>query len=353
MGDPRSQRPRRTVSAAHVARLAGVSPAAVSYVMNGVGGVSEETRRHILSIAQEVGYRPKPTGKRSPQRNRVIGLIMPNIVNPMYPRWAQGIITAASKTGHDVFVAISQDDPGLLHQTTKALVARNVDGVIIIAAHREDATALRTLRTAHIPYVQLSRKSDHVAADFVGIDDSGAADLMMRHMLDHGRTDIATVVGPRFSSASASREAGYLSAAERAGVRIPPEWRISTKINNVGGRMAAEELFSRRMSPLAILCGSDELAIGVMEYAVRRGIQIPQDISIAGFDGLPHSRSALINLTTIIQPQDDMAVAAFEILRDRLDDNRSHFRTAIFPHRLYVGGTCGCPEDEWGLADGS
>ncbi len=354
MGETASSRVRRmSVSAASVARAAGVSPAAVSYVMNGRRGVSPETRRHVLSVARELGYRPKSTPKRIPQRNRVIGLIMPNIINPMYPRWAQGIISAASENDYDVFVAMSQDDPLFLDQTAKALIARNVDSVIIMAAHREDATALRRLRNAHIPYVQLSRKSDHLTADYVGIDDREAAGIMMTHMLAHGHTNVATVVGPRFSSASSNREAGYLNAARNAGIKIPPDWRVSTKINNLGGRMAAERIFSSSMAPSVVVCGSDELAIGVMEYAAHRGIRVPRDIVVAGFDGLPHSRSALINLTTVIQPAEVMAEKAFAMVRDRLDGNRYASESVLFPYKLHIGATCGCPESKWGTVEDS
>src|SRR6188472_561796 len=99
-----ADRPTPQVSAAAVARAAGVSSAAVSYVLNGKGGVSPETRRHIIHVANELGFRPrKPSQSTDPQRTRVIGLILPNIINPMFPRWAQGVITAAAESGYEVF----------------------------------------------------------------------------------------------------------------------------------------------------------------------------------------------------------------------------------------------------------
>jgi LacI family transcriptional regulator len=110
-------------------------------------------------------------------------LILPNIINPMFSRWAQGIITAAAESGYEVFVATTQDDPETLAQVTATLANRNVDGVILAAALREDATTLRTLRTARIPYVRLSRRADFLQGDFVGIDDDAAASLLMEHMI--------------------------------------------------------------------------------------------------------------------------------------------------------------------------
>jgi LacI family transcriptional regulator len=339
---PNSQRHVK-VSAAAVARAAGVSPATVSYVMNGRQGVSADTRRQIIRIASELGYRPSGHGRLpGPLLTRVVGLILPNIINPMFPRWAQGIITAAAESGYEVFVATTQDDPQTLAQVTETLANRNVDGVILAAALREDATALRTLRAARIPYVCLSRRADFLQGDFVGIDDDAAASLLMEHMISHGFTEIATVIGPRFSTASLAREQAFVRTAAAAGVTISGERKISTRVNNEGGRMAAERLFSSGQAPRAVVCGSDELAIGVMEYALARGLRIPEDVAVAGCDGLPHSRSGLINLTSIVQPQQEMANEAFAMLLRRIQSPSNTYSSLICRHHLHIGRTCGC-----------
>lgn len=334
---------RSPVSAAAVARAAGVSPATVSYVLNGKAGVSIETRRHIIGVANELGFRPRKSSSSSdPLRTRVVGLILPNIINPMFPRWAQGIITAAAESGYEVFVATTQDDPETLAQVTATLANRNVDGVILAAALREDATALRTLRAARIPYVCLSRRADYLQGDFVGIDDYSAASLLMEHMLSHGFTEIATVIGPRFSTASLAREQAFVRTAAAAGITISGEWKISTRVNNEGGRLAAERLFSSPRPPRAVVCGSDELAIGVMEYALAQGLRIPENVAVAGCDGLPHSRSGLINLTSIVQPQQEMAHEAFAMLLRRIESPSNTYSSLICSHHLHIGRTCGC-----------
>ena len=141
----------------------------------------------------------------------------------------------------------------------------------------------------------------------------------MQHMLSHGFTEIATVIGPRFSTASLAREQAFVRTAAAAGITISGDRKISTRVNNEGGRLAAERLFSAGTPPQAVVCGSDELAIGVMEYALSRGLRIPDDVAVAGCDGLPHSRSGLINLTSIVQPQQEMANEAFAMLLKRID----------------------------------
>lgn len=335
---------RSTCSAAAVARAAGVSTATVSYVMNGKPGVSPGLRRRILSLAQEMGHRPRVGADLpGPQRNRVIGLVVPNMINPMFSRWAHGVVEHAEESGHEVFLATSKDDPDRLARTVRALVARRVDGLILTAVPREDVGALSFLRTVRVPYVQLSRKSDFVPGDFVGVDDTAGAHQVMEHVLDHGHTRVATVVGPRFSSASAARERGFLAAASARDAPVPPHWRISTPLDNLGGRRAADALLQGGELPDAVVCGSDEVAIGVMEYLLKHGVSTPEDVAVTGFDGLPHSRSELIGMTTIVQPQAEMARHAFDLLQQRLSAPGSPYQSIILPHEWWEGRSCGCP----------
>lgn len=334
------------VSAAAVARACGVSPATVSYVMNGRPGVSAETRRHVVKIANELGFRPAGHGNLpDPLLTRVVGLILPNIVNQMYTGWAQHVITATAAEGFEVFVATTQDDPESLAQIASTLAARNVDGVIIAAALREDSRALRTLRQKRIPYVYLSRRSEHSPGDFVGIDDDAAASALMSHILGHGYTEIATVIGPRFSTASLAREQAFVRTAAASGISISGDRKISTRLNSDGGLVAAEKLLSSAAPPRAIVCGSDEIAIGVMEHALSLGLRIPEDLAVAAGDGLPHSRSRLIGLTTIVQPVKKMAELAFDLLLDQITTPRSTYAHEVCGHRLHLGTSCGCRPD--------
>lgn len=336
--------PKRTakVSAAAVARACGVSPATVSYVMNGRPGVSVETRREVLKTATELGFRPTGAGDLA-TLTRVVGLILPNIVNQMYTGWAEHIITVTAAEGFEVFVATTQDDAESLAQVASTFAARNVDGVIIAAALREDSRALRTLRQKRIPYVYLSRRSEHIPGDFVGIDDDAAASQLMAHVLSHGYSEIATVIGPRFSTASLAREQAFVRTAAASGVIISGDRKISTRLNSHGGLVAAEKLLGSADPPQAIVCGSDEIAIGVMEHALSLGLRIPADVAVVGSDGLPHSRSRLIGMTTIVQPVKKMAERAFELLLNQITSPRTTYAHAVCAHRIHLGTSCGCP----------
>lgn len=330
-------------SAATIARQLGVSAATVSYALNGKTGVSESTRRKVLKLANEAGLRPRAPGT-DPALSRVIALLVPNLTNPMFTHWAQEILTVAAGEGYDVLVVSTDDDPDRLEAAARMLVGRSIDGAILLAARRKDPEALTILREARIPFTYLARRSELVFADFVGVDDYAASKELARHVIAHGPVHPATVIGPRFSTASAQREEGFVDAFARAGIQIPGERRIATDLSREGGRRAGEHLLSLPQRPDAVLGGSDEISIGILEVFAEAGLVAGRDLIVTGFDGFDHATSPLIGLTTVVQPRRQMALEACRQLFDRVRTASGHeHRTAIVPHLLHIGRSCGCP----------
>lgn len=333
-----------SVSAAMIARELDVSTATVSYALNGKPGVSDTTRRRVLKLANERGLHLKATDARSSAMTRVIALIVPNLTNPMFPYWSHQILEIATDEGFEVLVVATGDDPARLEAAARTLVNRNIDGAIVLASHREDATALMILREERIPFTFLSRRSEYVSADFVGVDDYSASWQLTQHVLSHHPQRPATVIGPRFSTASAQREKGFVDAFEKARLPVPGERRIATDLSREGGHRSAQHLMALPEQPDAIMCGSDEISLGVMEAFAEAGIEAGPDLIVTGFDGLRHTISPLIDLTTVIQPCREMATAAARQLLRRLSaTTHDEHRTVIAPHTLHIGRTCGCP----------
>lgn len=334
-------RPKDRVSAAQLARAAGVSAATVSYVLNRRPGVSEATRQHVLSTAAQIGFALRQTNPRN-DHQRILGLVLSNIANPFYPELSVGFSEAAQQRGYDVFLSHTHDDLESLTRAIEAMLDRNVEGVALAIARSDNASAVRRLRQARVPLVQLSRKFRHVEADFVGIDDHGAAAAIMRHALGHQRWPIATVIGPRTSSASMSREEGFVSEAHRAGVTIPGALRISVPLSMQSGRDAAQVLLSSSNPPRFILCGADILALGVMSQALDMGLRVPEDVAISGFDGIDIAATPMVGLTSIVQPRRDMAQRAADLLIDHIEHPEHPTDVVTLPHTVRIGTSCGC-----------
>ncbi|CKI53227.1 LacI family transcriptional regulator [Mycolicibacterium smegmatis] len=338
-----SRRQRSTrVSAADVARAVGVSPATVSYVMNGRAGVSEQTRARILEVAEALGHISSARADRlRSHQTRVIGLILTDIANPFYTEIAAGTIDAARARGYEVFLAHTQEDPQTLRSIVDTMIARQVDGVVITVLHPDDGEVIRSLRSARIPLVQLSRRIQRVDADFVGIDDRAAASEMMEHVVTHGYQDIVTVVGPRSSSASAAREEGFIRTAEAHGIRTVSSQRISTYLSERGGYEAVEQVLARKSLPRVIVCGSDVIALGAISALRERSLNVPDDVAVTGFDGL--YPGPLVELTTINQPRREMAEQSIELLTRRIEGAGGSYQSVLRAHQLRIGTTCGCP----------
>jgi LacI family transcriptional regulator len=334
-------RPKNRISAAQLARAAGVSAATVSYVLNRRPGVSEGTRQHVFAIAAEIGFSLEGMNPRG-DRQRILGLVPSNIANPFYPELSVGFSEAAQQRGYDVFLSHTHDDLESLTRSIEAMLDRNVEGVALAIARSDNASAVRRLRQARVPLVQLSRRFRHVEANFVGIDDQSSAAMMMRHALGHQRWPIATVIGPRTSSASSGREEGFVAEALRAGVTIPGALRISAPLSLQSGRDAAQTLLSSSNPPRFILCGADILALGVMSQALDMGLRVPEDVAISGFDGIDIAATPMVGLTGIVQPRRDMAQSAADLLIDHIEHPERPADTITLPHSVRIGTSCGC-----------
>lgn len=335
------------VSAADVARRAGVSQAAVSYVMNGRAGVSVETRERIVAIAQELNFRPKQLAATLRNgRSHTFGLVLAHMANPFYPELSVGVTDAARAGGYQVFLARTRDDEESLSEAIRAMVDHSVDGIVLTVARSDNADALRQLRIARTPFVQLSRFFPQAGGDFVGIDDRAAAMEIMHHALSHKPGSVATIVGPRCSSASAAREQGFVAEADRQGLSIPGTWRVSVDLTEDGGRRAARHLLRLSQKPRMIVCGSDAIAIGVLEEAFLHGLRVPHDVAVTGFDGISIAISPLVDLTTIIQPFRLMAQRAVEQLIQSIENPNSSNERQVIAHSLRLGSSCGCPRKD-------
>jgi len=317
-----------------------VSPAAVSYALHGLPGVSDGTRERILRAAADCGLQlllEQGVGRRP-----VLGLALADLGNPFYSELAVSVTDAARAEGFEVFMSNTHDDQEAFETSVSAMVEHRVDGVLMTTMDSHNAAVCRTLRVAHIPFVQLSRRMEGIEADFVGIDDFTAGQEMMNHVLAHGYRRVSLVGGLATSSASRSRAAGFRSALFAAGVELPRLWNMTGGLNEADGVRAAEHLLAQPLLPDAIVCGTDAIALGVLTVLSARGIHVPRDVAVTGFDGLTSSRTTLVNLTTVIQPRQSMAAEAIRLVMQQQLVPSAPPQSVQCLHRLYIGRTCGC-----------
>ncbi|MFC4022016.1 LacI family DNA-binding transcriptional regulator [Micromonospora sp. GCM10011542] len=324
-----------------IARLAGVSVATVSRVSNGTGQVSEEMRRRVLEAIEKHGYRPDHLGRAlAAGRHGALGLVFPGLSGPYFTELIQGFESEAVPSRASVHILCthlrSDSDQQVLE------MGRRVDGVAVIGGTISELALLRLAET--VPVVVVAGTGPGVVPS-VRADNAGSMSALTRHLLvDHELTDLVFVGNPEGSPDVSERWVAFLAAHRSAGV-TPPAAPIAVSMQQADGVLAAEQLLrDHDARPGGVVCANDEIALGVLVGALGRGLRVPQDVVITGFDDAPVA--ALVNpaLTTVRQPVRELAAEAARLILTAVDDpERAASRDVVLPTELVLRRSCGCP----------
>ncbi|MGN6100574.1 MAG: LacI family DNA-binding transcriptional regulator [Devosia sp.] len=319
-----------------VARLAGVSQAAVSMVLSGgsAAALSAETLERINSAARELGYAPNRFAQAlRTSRTMTIACIVPDITNPFYPTLMRGIQSVTDGLGYDVIAVNTDGQPERERHFLEWSRQGRVDGVIGVFFTLR-ARDFEPLVSAGVPVVRIEsskKKGGPIPIDDIFVDSYAAAFEVTKYLISHGHRRISMIAGR--GGPQAVRVEGYKTAvAEAGGV---PHIVIDDEFNETGGMRAAVAVLESGYAPTAIFAANDLMAIGVMQALRERGLDIPRDIAVAGFDDISAARLVTPSLTTVAQHQGDMGVRAAQILMERLRGSKPGAGTALeMPFRL-------------------
>ncbi|OCP00017.1 MULTISPECIES: substrate-binding domain-containing protein [unclassified Ensifer] len=322
------------VTLQQIAFHAGCSLATVSRVLNGEGPVSDEMVRRVRRAAAELGYRPTPAAGRTAARNQpVVGVLVPSVTNPVFAASLGGIQHRMQAANHGVLIAQSNYDPALEARAVRSLLEQRPTGLILTLC---DARTSEALSAALPPTVLLNNRPVPRFAAAVTVDNYRAGFDLTRHMLDHGHRRILVVSGHfRSSDRARLRYDGYSAAMQEAGFQ-PMEAVEIPFVDGYENLDLATVIVHHR--PTAIIASNDLLALGVIAALRSEGLAVPDDVSVAGFDGIALGRLMTPTLTTISMPDGDMGVAAAALLLD-MAENASGCRHLTLESRLYPGGT--------------
>lgn len=317
-----------------IAFHAGCSLATVSRVLKGGGPVSDEMVRRVRRAAAELGYRQAPTAGRAGNRNQpVVGVLVPSVTNPVFAASLAGIQHRMQAASHGVLIAQSNYDPALEARAVRSLLEQRPTGLILTLC---DARTSEALSAALPPTVLLNNRPVARFAAAVTVDNYRAGFELTRHILAHGHRRILVVSGHFDSSDRARlRYEGYSAAMQEAGVQ-PAE---AVEIPFVDGYEHLElGTVIAHHRPTAVIASNDLLALGVIAALRREGLTVPDDVSVAGFDGIAIGRLMTPSLTTMVMPDGDMGLAAAALLLD-MAENASGCRHLSLDCRLYTGET--------------
>lgn len=317
-----------------VARLANVSIATVSRVLNNSKPVNPDTRRRVEAAVAQLGYRTNAAGRSlAMAQSHLLMVLVPDFANPFYAQIVQGVESVTRAAGYKLVLTDASEDEAPQAIALDALYNRLADGVINLAHLDEDAATLGELQ--QLPWVNCSEFLPDSGLPYVSIDHRQAAIDAVQYLLNRGHRRIALISADETYRWARLRHEGYELAMQRAGLAGDPDLvRTAASTDYEAGSQALGGLLALLEPPSAVFAVSDTLAIGAIKALRRAGRRVPDDVAVVGFDDLPLSAVFEPALTTIGQPMRELGATAAEILLARLRNERLPSR--ILTHRLVV-----------------
>ena len=333
-----------TARLSDIAAQAGVSEATVSRVFNGKTGVSATTRQAVLAALDVLGYdRPVRLRQRSAG---LVGLITPELNNPIFPALAQVIEQVLTRHGYTPLLCTQTPGGSTEDELVDMLVDRGVTGIVFVSGLHADTTAdmerYARLAARGVPFVLINGYSELISAPFISPDDRLAMRMAVQHLVELGHERIGLALGQRRFVPVLRKLEGFASACAELLGQSPEQSseRVQHTLFSVeGGHAAAAALLDQGCT--AVVCGSDLMAFGVIRAVRQRGLSVPGDVSVVGFDDSPLIAFADPPLTTIRQPVEAMGAAAVDALLEEINGNAMHRAEFVFQPELVVRGSTG------------
>jgi DNA-binding LacI/PurR family transcriptional regulator len=304
-----------------VAEHAGVSIKTVSNVVRGAKHVSEDTRQRVLRSIAELGYQPHSSARHlRTGRSGILALAVPDLTAPYFAELAAAVIAAAKTRSYTVLIEDTGGDPEEEQRIACGLGASLIDGVLLSPLRLDQASL--AARPRRVPLVLLGERDYHLSVDHVLIDNVSAAREATAHLLALGRRRVA-VLGAQRGAASATahqRVRGYQEALYAAGVPYDPSLTAEVaEYRLADGAAAMHALLDLPEPPDAVFCCNDMLALGAVRAAAHRGLRVPEDLAVVGFDDVELARYSVPSLTTVAPDKAELAGLAVETLLRRVD----------------------------------
>jgi LacI family transcriptional regulator len=326
-----------------IAELAGVSIATVSRVMNGRGDVSDETRDLVSKVIRENGYTANRSARGlSAGRSGLVGVLVPLV----YPAYFSGILAGAAEALAELDLQIVLSPTGGEHDREVSVLDRLhgvTDGALMILPEESSEELVRLLDGGYRfvvldPLMPLDQRIPSVSAAH-----TSGANQAMRHLLELGHRRIAQITGPRGWLATEDRRRGYSAALASAGILPDPALEVESIPEIPPGREAAERLLDVPEPPTAIFAFNDNIAIGAIQAARARGLNVPEDLSVVGFDDIEGATIVTPALTTVRQPLAEMGRTGVSLLNRLLERQRFETLHVELATRLVVRDSTGPP----------
>ena len=317
-GTPKRTGGRRTNAPTmrDIAEATGVSQSTVSRVLSGTPTavpIAESTRKRVMETARRLGYRPNPLarGLRGAP-TMLLGVIVRDVTDPFFGGAIEAASLEANRRGYNVVLGHAHRSADEAQALTSILEARHCDAILVLGDLRDRTGLVEDLKDCRIPVVAVWHGSRESGIPTVSVDNRSGIAAIVDHLVDLGHERIA-FAGPKRLGDITEREEAFVASLHGHGLDTPAHYRVETANTYDGGEDAFERLMALAEPPTAVVAPTDVIAIGMLHGALRRGLEVPGDVSITGFDDIPVAEFSVPGLTTVRMPTAAMIGAAVDL----------------------------------------
>jgi len=328
-----------------IARLANVSIATVSRTINRVSTVNPKMAKRVWDVIEKLDFVPNTQARALVSgRSKIFGLVVSEITNPFFPELIQGFEDIAVENGYEILVSSTNHDPKRMSHCIRRMLERKVEGVAIMTFGIEEPL-LDQLAKRKVPLVFIDIGPDRPGVSVLKVDYHHGIRRAVQHLAALGHRQIAFVSGPMRLHSAQSRLAAFSKSMQECGISPEANQIVEGDHTLEGGVAAMEKLLLLDPMPTAVVCSNDMTAIGVLHKLYRKGLRVPDDISVIGFDDIHIAEVMMPPLTTVQMSRLDIAKAAFGALRSQVESpEQSHGKREFdIPTELIVRESTGFP----------
>ncbi|MEH0370253.1 LacI family DNA-binding transcriptional regulator [Vibrio mimicus] len=316
-----------------VCKLAGVSKATVSRVLNETGQVKTQTREAVLAAMQQLGYQPNSLAQAlATNTTNSIGLVLPHFESSYFGTILFEAEQGAQKAGKKLLVVNSKNSEQGEKEAVAMLAAQRCDAILLYSRHLSEAQLLEVQQQYQPPLVILNRRLSHPLLHSFGLDQTQIAQLAMQHLLTLGHRHIACITSPLDSETGKIRHQMYQQALDEQGIKLDLSWIVEGDNTLLGGYQAMQQLLKRGISMTAVFACNDDMALGAMRAMHEQGISVPKQISLMGIDNEPAAAFAIPSLSSVSLPIGDLTQQAVALAVQIANKQPQSAQ-----HRLYQG----------------
>ena len=304
-----------------IARLAVVSTSTVSHVINKSRFVSDEIAERVNNAAQQLNYAPSALARSlKMNRTKTIGMLVTTSTNPFFGEVVKGVERSCYHQGYNLILCNTEGDNQRMKASINTLLQKRVDGLLLMCSTLEGERLDVFDRYPDIPIVVMDWGPILFASDKIQDNSLQGGYMAAKHLIECGHKEIGCITGPLIRHQAQMRYEGYKRALAEAGIAINPDWIVESDFECEGGYQAFEKLYQRGKLPSALFVSNDMMAMGVIQAASQRGLRVPDDLSLIGYDDVHIAKFMTPALTTIHQPKYRLGKAAVDTLLYRLEN---------------------------------